>query len=348
MSNYSVNRFGSAEPPLLLWIIFFYPFFFVLYQMPVIRQMLGPWTELEASAWHFPASLISLLLLYTWFNRIPEAGAVWRVIWRWGRWLLISAYLWSLVVLLSLHGAVLQRTDHRHFEAMLILLLIDILAMAYLVRSSTVRRVFAEFPPPIDTAAEREATKSKAEERMQFMRSVRLDTPIAQNAEQALLEAHWRAEVERNPNQAAPWIELGVLAYQCGQATQALELMHKASACDPDNPVVLRNLCELYRQKKQVGRAVAYGQSAVSAAPADMIARLNLAQALVDQGSPDQALAQYHRIIECDPHHVQTWLNMAVLLQQQGRKQDAQVALDAVLLIEPGQEQALTLKKHLH
>lgn len=102
------------------------------------------------------------------------------------------------------------------------------------------------------------------------------------------------------------------------------------------------------RQKGRLDRALSYGEQAVTLAPNDEIARLNLAQVLVDRKKPERAISEYHRFIELNPHHVQTWMNLAVLLHQQGRGVDAMIALDAVLLIEPGNEQAQTMKKHVN
>ncbi len=340
-----VDRYGCISLPANLCFVFIYTLRHILYLMPVFRQMLGSWTELEASAWYFPASLISFLLLYTWFNRIPAAGPFWRWIWRWGRVFLIVAYLWSLGVLVWLNSAVLLRTDHRHFDAALVLIGIDLLALGYLAKSKALRAVFASFPQPLDLDKQRDEAKAKAQSRQQFMRAALLSAPIAQTLEQQAIETHWRAAISAHPAQAKPWLELGVLAYQCGASEQALTLMEEALAHEPANPVVLRNLCELLRQKGRVSQAVDYGRQAVEANPGDEIARLNLAQALVDQRAFDEAIVQYHRLLDINPHHVQGWLNLAMLLQHQGRKEDAGVALDAVLLIEPDNERAVMMKR---
>lgn len=347
-STQSINRFGCAEPAFLLWLVLFYGLRHIPYFMPVIRQMLGSWTELEANVWYFPASLISFLLLYTWFNRIPEAGSFWRWIWRWGRAFLMLAYLWSLGVLVWLNSAVFLRTDHHYFDAAVILFAIDLLALAYLAKSKQVREVFASFPQPVDLEAQRNEAKERAASRQQLVRHARLNAPIAQTKEQQSLEAHWRSEISLQPASALPWLELGVLAYQCGQQEQALALMEEALALEPSNPVVLRNLCELLRQKGRLAQALDYGRKAVEAAPGDEISRLNLAQALVDDKKLDQAITEYHRVIDLNPHHVQAWMSLAALLLQQGRKADADAALVAVLLVEPGHEQAIALKKTLH
>lgn len=342
-----LSRFGCAEPPVYLWLVLFYTIRFVLYLMPVFRQTLGSWTELETSIWYFPASLISFLLLYTWFNRIPEAGPFWRSIWRWGRAFLILAYLWSLGVVFWLNSAVFLRMDHRHFDAAVILFAIDLLALAYLAKSKQVRAVFASFPQPVDLEAQRSEAKEKAASRQQLMRDARLNAPIAQTSEQQQLEAYWRAEISSQPTSALPWLELGVLAYQCGQQEQALTLMEEALTLEPSNPVVLRNLCELLRHKGRLTQALDYGRQAVEADPQNEIARINLAQALVDQNAYDEAIFQYHRLLDINPHHIQGWLNLANLLLHQNRKEDANVALDAVLLIEAENQQAMMLKEHL-
>lgn len=341
------DRYSCIKVSALLWVLLFYLFVPFLCLMPVIRQMLGPWTELEADIWFWPASLINFVLLYTWFNRIPEAGLFWRLVWRWGRWLLITAYLWSLAVLLWINLPVLLRPDHRQFEALLVLATTDVVALAYLLVSKRVRAVFAEFPVPVDMAAQREADKLKAKARQQLVRDARINAPIANTFEQAAIEAHWRAEMVKLPESALPWLELGVLAYQCGQIEQALCLMEQALEREPQSALILRNLCELLRQQKRLSRAIEYGEQAVSLAPKDEIARINLAQALVDDGKLDRALTEYHRVLDLNPRHVHAWMNLAALLLQQNRKPDAEAALDAVLLLEPENVQAKILKSNL-
>lgn len=346
-SAYSINRFGSVDPGFVLVFFLLYCLRHILYLMPVFQQMLGSWTELEASVWFFPASLISFLLFYTWFNRIPEAGIFWRWVWRWGRALLVVAYLWSLGVLIWFNSAVLLRMDHRHFEAAWVLVCIDLLALAYINWSKQVHAVFASFPQLVDLEAQRNEAKEKAASRQQLMRDARLNAPIAQTTEQQSLEAHWREAILSQPRSSLPWLELGVLAYQCGRQEQALTLMEEALTLEPSNPVVLRNLCELLRHKGRLTQALDYGRQAVEADPQNEIARINLAQALVDQNAYDEAIFQYHRLLDINPHHIQGWLNLANLLLHQNRKEDANVALDAVLLIEAENQQAMMLKEHL-
>ena len=144
----SDNRQLHTDPSGWLWLISLYGLRHIPYLMPVIRQMLGGWTEVEASAWFLPGDFVAIVLLYTWFNRIPEAGHGFRLVWRYGRKLLIFAYLWSAVCLVWLNKFALFNTDHRHFVAAVLLLAFDLFIIAYLLRSSQVKAVFASFPPP--------------------------------------------------------------------------------------------------------------------------------------------------------------------------------------------------------
>lgn len=332
---------------MLIFLLLIYSLRIIPYRMPVIRQMLGPWGELESSIWFLPISFISVLLLYTWFNRVPDAGVFWRTVWRNGRWLLIAAYLWSLSVLFWLNMPVIFRPEHRSFEAVWLLICIDLLALAYLAKSKHVRDEFAFFPQPVDLEAQRNEAKEKVSSRQQLFRDAMLNVPIAQTTEQQRLEAQWRAAIFSQPANAVPWLELGVLAYHCGQLEQAQILMEQALICEPKNPGVLRNLCELSRQKGCFQRALDYGERAVMLAPNDEIARLNLAQVLVDLKETNRAMREYHRILDLNPQHVQTWMNLAVLLLEQQRHVDASSALDAVLVLEPTNTQAHALRLKL-
>lgn len=341
------RNFNEVPKKALVGLSIGYLVFPIFSFMPIIRQMLGSWAELESSAWTLPASLVGLLLIYTAFNRVPGAGSLLRCLWKWGRWLLVGAYVWSAVVLLATNSSVLFRDGHHHLELMLVLLTTDLLAAGYLLVSVSARQFFAHFPTAEDVAAQEQAVKKQEQERHLFKREAQLAAPIAQTPEQERMESHWRAEINRDEHQALPWLELGVLAYHCGKGAQALTLMEKALRCDADNPIVLRNLCELYRQQKQISRALEHGVRALELDPNDSVARLNLAQAYVDDRKLDQAINQYHRVLELEPQHVQTWLNMAILLLRQGRQLDAAAALDAVLLLDPQNERAVSLKRSL-
>ncbi len=343
-----VNRFGCAEPNLLLWLVCFYGLSHILFLMPVIRQMVGTWSEVVANPRYLLGDAVIIVLLYTWFNRIPEAGKAFRTIWRFGRQLLIAVYLWSAACLVWLNHGALLNTDHRYFGPVGLLLIIDFLAIAYLILSSQVKAVFAEFPAADQVERQRDANAELASAKRQMLEEAKITAPIAaDNTAVAEQEARLRALITQDPNNALAWFELGVMAYGALKKDQALVLMRKAHSYDAQNPIILRSLCELTRQHARVAEAVRYGQEAVALAPNDEIAHLNLALALTDYKDPDKALTHYHRVIHVNPHNVQAWLNLGVLLAEQNRKQDALAALDAVLLIEPGQPQAKAIKNRL-
>lgn len=340
-----VNRFGCAEPTLLLWLVCFYGLSHILFLMPVIRQMVGAWSEVSANPLYLSGDIIAVVLLYTWFNRIPEAGRGFRLIWQYGEGLLILAYLWSAGCLFWLNKAVLLNSDHRHFAAVVFLLALDLAIIVYLLRSPQVKAVFASFPPPDQAEQLIAAARESANAKRQLMESAKLAVPItAVVSPEDVQESQLREKLASDPTNAMAWFELGVLAYQHQKPDQSLGLMRKAHSFDPQNPVVLRSLCELSRQQGRVADAVRYGREAVALAPEDEIVHLNLALALTDFKDLDAALTHYHRVLDINPHHIQAWMNLAVLLAQQNRREDALTALEAVLFIDPDYDGAQTIK----
>jgi tetratricopeptide (TPR) repeat protein len=348
ITNCPHSRYEYGESDILVKFALLYALRHIFYLMPIIRQMLGNWTEVEANVWFLAGDLVAIVLLYTWFNRVPTAGSGFRTIWRYGRELLTFAYLWSAGCLLWLNWAALFNADHRHFVAVVVLLALDGLVIAYLLGSSQVKAVFASFPPP-DQADElkRLATES-ANAKRQLIAAAKLAVPIAkEGTPESVRENELRALVDVEPSDAMAWFELGVLAYQHQKSEQAQAFMNKALSCDAQNAIILRSLCELNRQQGRVSDAVRYGLQAVKFAQEDEIAHLNLALALTDKKDFDAAITHYHRVLDSNPQNLQAWLNMAVLLAQQKRRDDALAALEAVMLIEPENPHATSLKSQL-
>lgn len=223
-----INRFGCVEPSLMLWLIIFWAAMHPLWLMPVIRQMVGGWSELLADPRYLLGVSLVGMLLYTWFNRISDAGVEFRWIWHRGRWILLAAYTWTLGCLLWINLPILMRTDHRHFQALVVLSAINIGATLYLIGSKSVRDVFADFPVPLETSAVKTETQKKIQALQRLAQNARLLAPIASDPEQQQVEAYWRTEAEKDSSLALPWVELGVLAYQCGKTAQALDFIEQA------------------------------------------------------------------------------------------------------------------------
>lgn len=349
MSHFDrINRYGCSEPGILLWTVFIYALSHILFLMPLIQQMIGSWSEVASNPLYLLSDGLTIVLLYAWFNRIPEAGSVFRTIWRFGQLLLVIVYFWSTACLVWLNKGALLNTDHRHFSPVVYLLVINLLIIAYLVFSSQVKTVFASFPPSDQADKLKAAAAESANAKRQLMESAKLAVPIATDGSpEAEKETRLREMLASDPTNAMAWFELGVMAYQNNNHDQSRAFMNKALACDAQNPIILRSLCELSRQKGMVKEAVRYGRNAVALAPEDEIAQLNLALALTDAKEIDTAITHYHRVLDLNPHHLQAWLNLSALLAQRNRKEDALAALDAVLLIDPNQANALSLKQKL-
>ncbi len=90
----------------------------------------------------------SLLVLCSWFRRLPKSGAFWRIIWRHGRALLTMSLSLQFGLLYMQHGQELWQaysfTDSQRF--VIVNLGLDLLVIYYLWRFTIVRDVFADFP----------------------------------------------------------------------------------------------------------------------------------------------------------------------------------------------------------
>jgi hypothetical protein len=94
---------------------------------------------------------------------------------------------------------------------------------------------------------------------------------------------------------------LGITLGQQGDLAAACDLVERAIALAGEHPVYLRNLCELRRQNDEAPTAVLAGRRAITAAPSDRIARLNLAMAEQDALELDAAEANTRAVLATEP-----------------------------------------------
>lgn len=343
---YSVNRFGCVEPGLLLWLVLLYPLSHIIYLMPVMRQMLGRWSELFSSYYFLVGVVATIIILYTWFNRIPEAGKGFRIIWQAGRFLLCFVYSWFLICLVLFNISVVSRFDHGNFWSFVVLFFLYLAAIFYTFFSGRAKAFFCDFPSANAHEIKRFADENYMITRREFINNAKFDLPICQpNTPSAFEEKQIRLQADSDPLNYQPWFALGVLAFQNIKINQANIFFKKSLELSPNNFIVLRSLCEVNRQMGRISDAVIHGNNAVAAAPIDEISHMNLALALIDNKSFELAIRHLHKVISINPLNSQAWFNLAKLLFIEKRFQDASSAIDAYLLIVPNDIAALDLKE---
>ncbi|GAB6058030.1 O-linked N-acetylglucosamine transferase, SPINDLY family protein [Desulfonatronum parangueonense] len=123
---------------------------------------------------------------------------------------------------------------------------------------------------------------------------------------------------------------LGVLYSQQGKYAIGLELLNHALAFNPESPPLLSNIAQAYKGSGYLQKAAAYYQQALRCDPTFHPARAGLTRALerlADQahaaGKREEAVAWYSKVVEFDPRSSQNLNNMAVVLQEMGRIDEA-------------------------
>src|ERR1700730_1749613 len=98
-------------------------------------------------------------------------------------------------------------------------------------------------------------------------------------------ELLYRQVLAQQPNHAESLHLLGVLAHQIGRPADAVELIHRAIALNP-NAAFYNNLGVVLSGKDQIDQRVEAHRKAVELQPGSADARANLASALFDQRKP--------------------------------------------------------------
>lgn len=105
------------------------------------------------------------------------------------------------------------------------------------------------------------------------------------------------------PDHATALNLMGIACGQQGDLPTGCGYVERAIAIAGDQPIFLRNLCELRRQNDDAFNAVTAGRRAVAVAPDDLIARLNLAMAEQDALDLDAALDNALSVAAIEPEN---------------------------------------------
>jgi tetratricopeptide (TPR) repeat protein len=148
--------------------------------------------------------------------------------------------------------------------------------------------------------------------------------------------------LELNPQIPAAWVNLGHAQAAAGQAEQAVASYRTALELAPGNIAVLNamaaQLLHLGRQREVVGAL----DQLLSATPGDIEARNNRGNLLRELKRFDAALADYDAVLAARPDLAETWTNRGVVLSDMGRSKEALASLDRALALQPGLAAALS------
>jgi Flp pilus assembly protein TadD len=333
------------------------------------------WFDLQSNIYLVLCDLPALLVLISAIFRFP-GGSKWiRGIWQIGRWLLVIAYLSGIGGFTYLHFDTLSNPIHPDFMISVAGLLPDIVIAGYLLSSTLIRDIFAEFPEndsALVAASQLNANNSIRLQKQELSHARRLkllQEPIFENIAQVNLdekfkphvvmsvaaklealaelgpaEALYRALLMKTLDFAPAWHSLGLLAFHTGKIDLAVLMLGSAIELDATTGLYARNLGEIYRRMGRLNEAVSLAHVACHLSPQDADARFNHGLALTDAKRIPEAVASYQETLKLNPQHASCWNNLGVLLQSTGDREGAIHAYNQAVTFNPDNIEA---KKNL-
>ncbi len=145
-----------------------------------------------------------------------------------------------------------------------------------------------------------------------------------------------RLALQRNANDAGALFNLGMALGEAGHADQALELLQRLVAIEPDYPGAWVALGVAHGRGQQWDAAIQSFREAVARHPQDAFARKNLGAALSQTGQLAEARDHLKAAVVLLPSDAQAWLNLAMNLEQSVVTAEAETAYQRVITLDPG------------
>ncbi len=164
-----------------------------------------------------------------------------------------------------------------------------------------------------------------------------LQLALSHHSEGRLREAEdlYRRVLQTDPDNAAAWHFLGVLAYQRGDHPSALEHIQRAIRLNKKEPAFHGNLGLVLHAMGQREKAVQSYRRALALKPGYPEAHYNLGNSLKEEGRLQQATVAYRRAIALKPDYAEACNNLGLALQRQRKLGEATAAYQQALALRP-------------
>jgi predicted TPR repeat methyltransferase len=185
-------------------------------------------------------------------------------------------------------------------------------------------------------------------------RALSLDEAVAvalvlQQAEQwAAADDIYRSVLEAAPAHADALHFSGVLAHQQARIEEAVALIERSLALEPERADWYSNLGIVLQDRLELDEAIVAFQRAIALDPSHANAHSNLGVVLRANGKVDEAEAAYRVAIRIDPEHSDAYHNLGVLLNGQKRSHEAAVCFSKVITLRPRDPEARRLLALAH
>jgi Flp pilus assembly protein TadD len=147
--------------------------------------------------------------------------------------------------------------------------------------------------------------------------------------------AAYQAAVDRNPQDAESWSNLGQVLVRLNRVPEAIPNFERAIAILPDRWAYRFNLARAMGLVGRWDEAVAGYRRAAGLFPGDSVTTFNLALALHKKGDEAAAVAEYRRAISLAPEDAPSRMALAISLEHLGKSAEAAAAYQEYLRLSP-------------
>jgi tetratricopeptide (TPR) repeat protein len=158
---------------------------------------------------------------------------------------------------------------------------------------------------------------------------------LERNRDYRTEESIWRDSMIKAPYSARAYVNLGAVLLSQGKASEALPLLKKAVAIDPNYADAHNNLGNALAQDGQTQAAIVQFEKTIQLAPRYANAYYNLATVLSRCNRNEEAIAQFEKALELNPQYLEAHCNLAATLVADGRLTEAISHYRAALQIDP-------------
>ena len=150
----------------------------------------------------------------------------------------------------------------------------------------------------------------------------------------------WQDCVNKSPQKARPYNNMGAAVVDEGHYDEAIALFHKALQINPHYPNARANLGLTLAKLGKVEEGIAQLLKALQIKPKDYETLTNLGAALLMQDRYAEANKYLSEALEINPHFAKAHNNLGVVLQRQNRFQEAMGHLRSALQLDPDYAEA--------
>jgi tetratricopeptide (TPR) repeat protein len=153
-------------------------------------------------------------------------------------------------------------------------------------------------------------------------------------------EQYYLALVEKTPNSAEGWIQLGLIAMEQKKHAVAIQRLEKALALNPSQEDCDQKLGMCHLELGQFARALTHFLRFTQRRPEDPDGHSNLGSALAQLGRRDEAVASFEKALRIRPDMAPAHCNLANVLGEQGNTQGAIAHYQKAITLNPGYAEA--------